>query len=130
MRVMLKIPTHNLEVDKICFETWMAEGSLKKAGYRLKEKGIVSSHGTSFSDQGIYKAAQRYMIRYFDETKQMLMETYKKNGYLVEERYVDYYLIKIAIVILHTPERVKFWLIENNLLEKHRRFIDSIITIP
>ena len=69
------------------------------------------------------------MVVHYEDTKQMLLEQYHKNGYIVEEQYVEQYLIKMAVQALVSRERVKFWLIENDLMEKHKKYIDTLITL-
>ena len=128
---MLKIPYRNIESDRAAYEAWFKEGSLSRARDVLEKKGILTSKGRPFaSDAGVRQAAIRYMIFNYDETKQKLLDSYKEHGYAVEEKFIERYMIKSAVKILMTPERIKFWLIGHNLLEKHRKFIESLVTIP
>lgn len=128
-QMMIKVPRHNSLVDKICFDTWMQTGSYKRAYYKLKEDGIKNSWDRPFSLPGVRFAAQRFMLDNYEYTKNALMDSYNKNGYIVEEKYVEQYMIAKAVTVLHSPERVKFWLVRNNLLEKHKKFIDGLITL-
>lgn len=127
---MLKIPYGNSETEKACFEAWFETGSLKRAQQKLKEDGVLSARGKPFaSADSVRKSSIRYMTTHYEETKQMLLEQYKKNGYAVEEQYIEQYLIGMAVQALVTRERVKFWLVKNDLLEKHKNFIGSLIEL-
>lgn len=128
-QMMIKVPRHNSIIDKICFDTWMETGSYKRAWVKLQKDGIMNCWNRPFSLPGVRVAAQRFMLDNYEYTKKALMDTYNKNGYTVEEKYIEQYMIAKAVTVLHTPERVKFWLIHNDLLEKHRKFIDSLITL-
>lgn len=126
----LKVPQHNPETDKLVFAAWFETGSIKRATQKLIKDGVVSNRGTPYSEPGVRFSASRYMVDNYPEAKQMLLDTYKKNGYIVEEQFIERYMIKMAIFVLVTQERVKFWLVANNLLEKHKTYIDSLIYIP
>ena len=130
MRQMrLKIPHHNPNNDKLVFDAWFSTGSLVRATQKLKEDGVVSIRGTPYSTPGVRFAASRYMVDNYAEAKQRLLDEYKKNGYIVEEEFIERYMIRMAVFVLVVQERVKFWLVENNLLEKHKNYIASLITI-
>jgi hypothetical protein len=126
---MLKMAYKNPEVDKICFDTWFSEGSLKKAKVKLEKDGVLNSWGVPFGTAGICRAAKKYMVNNYEETKQKLLKTYEENGYLVEEKYIEQYIMGMAVHFLRTPERVKFWLVKNGLYGKHVKFLESLITI-
>ena len=131
MRQMrLKVLRRNSENDKLVFEAWFSTGSLKRATQKLAKDGVVSVRGKPYSIPGVRYAASRYMVDNYAESKQMLLDTYKKNGYIVEEEFIERYMIKMAVFTLATQERVKFWLVANNLLEKHKNYISSLIAIP
>jgi hypothetical protein len=130
MRALLKIPYKNPETDRIVFETWFSEGSLKKAQLKLRDDGIVNAWGRPFATpDSVRKAAIRYMVSNYEESKKMLIDTYEKNGYYVEEDFIERYMIRLAVSNLRTPERVKFWLLEHDLLEKHKKYIGSLIAV-
>jgi hypothetical protein len=129
-QMILKVPRHNSDNDKIIFEAWFTAGSIKRAAQKLAKDGIVSARGKPYSAPGVHKAAKRYMVDNYAEAKQILLDTYKKNGYIVEDKFIERYMIKMAVETLVIQERVKFWLVENNLLEKHKDYIGSLIYIP
>ena len=126
----LKILRYDHNKYKAAYEAWFSEGSLKRATDKLKRDGIVSTHGKPYYASGVRLASTRYIVDNYDEARIMLIETYKKNGYIVEEKFIDRYMIKLAVEILRTPERVKFWLVEHNLLENYKDYISSMIYIP
>jgi hypothetical protein len=129
MRAMLKIPYSNPETERLAFEAWFSEGSLKRAQQKLMDAGVLNAWGRPYTLDGVRKVAVRYMVKNYEESKKMLMETYKKTGYYVEEDFIEKYMIRLAVSYLVTPERVKFWLLENNLLEKHERYIASLVAV-
>jgi hypothetical protein len=127
---MLKVPYSRPENDKIVFETWFSESSLEKARVKLRDDGIVNAWGKPYATQdSVRKAAVRYMVNNYEETKKMLIKTYEKNGYIVENDFIERYMIRLAVSYLAKPERVKFWLLEHDLLEKHERYIASLIAV-
>jgi hypothetical protein len=69
------------------------------------------------------------MLRNYEEAKQTLMESYANQGYLVEEVNIERLLIRIAVGILMTRPKIKYWLVKNNLLEKHKEYLKSLITL-
>lgn len=121
---------HDPEVDKVAFEAWQSEGTIKRAYQKLMKDGIISSRGRPFSPDGVRKSAVRYMVYHYDDSKKLLMETYEKTGYAVEEEYIERLLIKMAVSALRNRWRIKGWLIEHELLERHKKFIGSLVAIP
>ena len=83
--------------------------------------------------EGNLEIVQKNIIKILEnipeDSKKMLLETYEKNGYLVEERYIEQYLIQMAVGYFRTPERVKYWLVKNGLFGKHVKFLESLIAI-
>jgi len=126
---MLKVPYRNKITSKKCYEAWFSEGSLERARDKLEADGVVSSRGKPYSKDGVCKAAKSYMVNNYEDSKKMLLETCEKNGYLVEERYIEQYLIQMAVGYFRTPERVKYWLVKNGLFGKHVKFLESLIAI-
>lgn len=128
-QMLLRLPNHSLENDRLVFNAWYETGSLKRAQDKLSRDGVVSTRKKPYSIPGVRLAASRYMIDNYVEAKQKLMDMYRKNGYIVEEQYIEQYLISRAVQTLETQERVKFWLVEHDLLEKHKTFIASLIAV-
>ena len=118
-------PYANPESDRICYEAWISKGTLAEALKVVQEKAVPNKRSKVISTQdGVRKAAVRYMIYNYDKAKEQLIEEYKKYGYLVEENAVELYMIKLAISTLLVPERIKFWMQEHGLLEKYQDTIE------
>lgn len=118
------------ESDKAAFEAWNSEGTIYKAYVKLKNDGIISSAGKPFSPDGVRKAAVRYMVYHYEQSIQFLTENYAKAGYAVEDDYIERLMIRMAVSALRNRLRIKKWLIDHNLLEKHEKFIASLVAIP
>lgn len=125
----IKIPYHDPEVDKAAYEAWYTEGTIDKASVKLANQGILSKRGKPFSPDGLRKAAVRHMINHYEESRETLKKIYHDNGYVVEEDQIDRLMIKMAVSALHNPQRVKFWMIEHNLMEKYQEYLGSLIAI-
>ena len=125
----LKLPYRNPDIDREAYLAWYEEGTIFKAAQRMKEKGILTIRKTHYSPDGVRKAAVRHMINNYDEVRENLLKLYSENGYIVEEAKIDRFMIKMAVSALRNPERVKFWMIQHNLMEKYGDFLESLIAV-
>lgn len=120
----------NEETDRIAFEAWNTEGTLQRAADKMAEKGILSKQRKPFTLDGVRKAAIRHMVYNYEESKKFLMDTYTNSGYVVEEKYIEQLMIRMAVSALHNPKGIKNWMVDHNLLEKHRKYLSSMVAIP
>ena len=119
----------NYEHYKACYDAWFSEGSLERAKDKLAREGVLNSYGRPYSLDGVRKSAVRYMVANPVESMKMLLESYRKQGYIVEKENIERYMIKLAVSVLCTEEAVVEWLKETGLYGKHIKFIDSLIAI-
>ena len=124
-----KMPYRDPEVDKQAYLAWYEEGTILRACQRMKDRGIYSKRKTPFTPDAVRKAAVRHMVYNYDEARSTLLKLYADNGYEVEESKIDRFMIKMAVTALHNPERVRFWMKEHGLLEKHSTYLKSLIAI-
>jgi hypothetical protein len=108
---------------------WFTEGSLRRAMDKLESMGVVNSYGRPYSIDGVRKSAVKYMVANYEESKQVLIESYRKFGYEVIEDDIERYMIKLAISAFTTNEAVIRWLKKTGLYGKHRDFVNSYIEI-
>lgn len=125
----IRSPYSDPEVDKAAFMAWHQEGTILRACQKLKEDGVKNTRGRSFSADGVRKAAVRYMINHFPEAKVSFQKAYERFGYSVKEENIERLLIKMAVAQYKNPYRIKHWLIQNNLLDKHKVFIESLVAL-
>jgi hypothetical protein len=125
----IKLPYSDPEIDKLAYEAWYTEGTLIRAAQKLKDNGVVSFRKKPFSPVGLRKATLRYMINNYAESRAALKQLYDDNGYKVEDDFLDRLMIKMAIYAFNNPSRMKFWLEEHNLIEKHKDFIESLMAL-
>ena len=120
------------EVDKKCFLAWQSEGILIRAHQKLVKDGVVSSNGRYFTPDGVRKAAVRYQVNNYDESKKIILSEYEKHGYIVDEFHVDKYMIRMAVSALRNPFRVKKWMQEHHLMDNPELvlYLSSLIAIP
>ena len=120
------------EIDKKCFLAWQSEGTLDRAKEKLLRDNVTSSHGTNFSRDGVRKAAVRYQVNNYAESKKYIIEEYKKHGYIVSEFHVDKYMIKMAVSAYRNPYRIKCWMEDNHLMDNPELvlYLSSLIAIP
>ena len=114
---------------KAAFEAWMSEGTLDLAAKKLIGEGVVSFKGKPYSPAGVRWGAMRYMVLNYELTKPMLIENYEEHGYHIENDQIERYYIDMAKSTLGSVYRIKHWLIQHNLLEKHQKYIESIMTL-
>jgi len=120
------------EVDKKCFLAWQSAGTLKHAHQKLVEDGVVSSIGRPFTQDGVRKAAVRYQVNHYDECKQLVIQEYAKQGYIIDEFHVNRYMIRMAVSALRNPYRVKKWMEDHHLMDNPELvlYLSSLIAIP
>jgi hypothetical protein len=117
------------DLYKSAYEAWFTEGTLDRARDKLTRDGVVNSMGRPYSRDGIRKAAVKYMVQNYEESKEVLIASYRKFGYEVNEENIERYMIKLAISSFFTPNSLKEWLKENNLYGKHKEFIHTFVDI-
>jgi len=125
----VKMPYRDPEIDREAYLAWYEEGTILKAAQRMEQKGILSMHNKPFSPDGVRKAAVRHMINNYDEARTNLLKLYAENGYIVEENKIDRFMIKMAVSALKNPERVKYWMIQHDLMEKYSDYLGSMIAV-
>lgn len=117
------------DTDRAAFIAWHHEGTIAKACQKLKRDGIVSTRGKPLSPDGVRKAAVRYMMNHYPEAKISYKEAYDRFGYVVDDIQIERLLIRMAFGTFRNPARIKHWLLEHDLMDKHKLFIESLIAI-
>jgi len=115
--------------DKAAFMAWHQEGTILRACQRLKSDGVLNTRGRPYSRDGVRKAAVRYMMNHYPEAKVSFKEAYNRFGYVVEDDQIERLLIRMAFGTFKNPARMKYWLIENGLMEKHLTYIQSLMAV-